>query len=652
MKKRHKFGLVVAALALALLATASPAQAQGKKDKDHGKKEKEHESEKQEKEHGKKEKEKEKNKGHDDRDNEEREEHDQRRPVVPPILEPPENQAVTFHAFAVGVQIYTWTQNATNPALFSWVFKAPEAVLFKPDDRDDVVGLHYAGPTWEHKDGSKVVGTVLQRSPSVDPNAIPWLLLQAASNEGDGKFSDVTYIQRVNTVGGIAPATAGDAMHLEARVPYTAEYYFYERQHTAADEVLDWNALFNRLIVTSTYVSAAAFRPAAIVHASMFDAVNGIERCYGPIHVTDPGPRGASRRAAVIQAAYASMLNLFPTQKAALDAQLAASLDNLNNHDDEDEDEDEDCAESVALGLAWGQHVADQIWAWRSTDGFDSSPSTYTGSTAVGKWRPTPTAFANGLFPSLAHTLPWVIPSPSSFRPPGPPALTSAKYTADYIEEKAIGELTSTVRTADQTTAARFWAGTALTFWNRAAASNVLRQHPSLLDTARIFALLNVAMADGAISCWEAKYHYELWRPITAIQLAATDGNPDTLEQAGWTPLIVTPPYPEYSSGHATVTGAAQAVLTLYFGNNLPVQGWSEALGESYVRSWPNFSSAADEANLARIWAGIHWRTAVVDARAAGNAIGAYVIANAAQPAHGRHEEHESKKHGKHKGHH
>ena len=207
------------------------------------------------------------------------------------------------------------------------------------------------------------------------------------------------------------------------------------------------------------------------------------------------------------------------------------------------------------------------------------------------------------------------------------------------------------MRTADQTTAARFWAGTALTFWNRAAASAAVRRPTSLLETARIFALLNVAMADGAISCWDAKYFYELWRPITAIRLASTDGNPDTEEQADWTPLIVTPPYPEYSSGHATVSGAGQAVLTIFFGNSPPVEGWSEALGEAYVRSWPNFSSAADEANLARIWAGIHWRTAVVDARAAGDAIGAYVMANAAQPVDGKHGEHDGK-HGKHKGHH
>ena len=146
-----------------------------------------------------------------------------------------------------------------------------------------------------------------------------------------------------------------------------------------------------------------------------------------------------------------------------------------------------------------------------------------------------------------------------------------------------------------------------------------------------MFALLNVAMADAAISCWEAKYLYELWRPITAIRLASTDGNPDTVEQADWTPLIVTPPYPEYSSGHATVSGAAQAVLTAYFGNLLWVVGTSEAL-PGIVRAWPNFSAAADEANVARIYEGIHFRTAVRDGRTAGNAIGAFVMADAALP--------------------
>jgi hypothetical protein len=212
--------------------------------------------------------------------------------------------------------------------------------------------------------------------------------------------------------------------------------------------------------------------------------------------------------------------------------------------------------------------------------------------------------------------------------------LASAEYAADFNEEKVIGELGSTVRTADQTEAARFWGSTALTFFNRAAADAARQRHTNLSENARLFALLNVAAADGVISCWDAKYFYEFWRPITAIRLAGTDGNPDTAEQADWTPLLVTPPYPEYSSGHATFVGVAHAVLTIFFGDDMPVEGTSEGL-PGVVRSWPNFTAAADEANEARIWGGIHFRTAVRDARHAGDAIGAFVVANAAQPVHG-----------------
>ena len=404
-----------------------------------------------------------------------------------------------------------------------------------------------------------------------------------------------------------------------------------------ADEVLDWNAVLRQAVVTAGLPGAHAFRPAAIVHASVFDAVNGIHGRYKPIYVTERGPREASPRAAAIQAAYASLLHLFPAQRTNLDAQLTTSLANLaKRNSDDDEDEGAEDAEAVALGLAWGQAVADKIWAWRSTDGFIPT-SSYTGSVAVAKWRPTPPAFANGLSPSLGVTTPWVIPSPSSFRPPGPPSLTSAQYATDFKEVKSLADTNSTTRTADQTQAARFWQGTALTVWNRTAAAASLRRHLTFEENARLFALLNVAMADGVISCWDAKYFFEFWRPYHAIRLASTDGNPDTEEQADWTPVIPHPPYPEYSSGHATITGAAHAVLTIYFGDNIPVQAWSEALGQSTIRSWPNFTAAADEANVARIWGGMHFRFSVHDARAAGDAIGAYVMAHAAQPIR-RHE--------------
>jgi hypothetical protein len=201
---------------------------------------------------------------------------------------------------------------------------------------------------------------------------------------------------------------------------------------------------------------------------------------------------------------------------------------------------------------------------------------------------------------------------------------------------KDIGSINSTVRTDDQTQSAKFWFGTALTFWNRAAAVNSVQNHLSLSQNARLFAWLNLAMADAAIACWDSKYFYNFWRPITAIRLADSDGNPNTAPQTDWTPLMTTPAYQEYVSGHATVTGAGQAVLTDYFGDDVPVSGWSETFGTSVVRNWPSFAATADEANLSRVWVGIHFRTAVVDGRALGDTVGAYVMKHALQRKHGR----------------
>jgi hypothetical protein len=179
------------------------------------------------------------------------------------------------------------------------------------------------------------------------------------------------------------------------------------------------------------------------------------------------------------------------------------------------------------------------------------------------------------------------------------------------------GEAGSLTRSADQTTSARFWGGTAAAFWNRAAASASRARHLSLSDNARLFALLNVAIADAVISAWDAKYHFELWRPITAIRLADTDGNPATLVQPGWTPLLTTPNYPEYDSGHQSNDGTAQYILTAYFGNDMPVEGFSEGF-PGVTLKFPNFKAAADDALMARIWAGIHFRTAMLDTRARG----------------------------------
>ena len=405
----------------------------------------------------------------------------------------------------------------------------------------------------------------------------------------------------------------------------------------SADEVLDWNAVTFRAIGVAATPGALQARLAAIVHVSMFDALNGVKRRFTPIHVEGEAPAGASRRAAIAQAAYTSLVGLFPAQSAAFAMDLETSLAEIAA------DAATENSESIALGRTWGEQVANEILAWRATDGLNPPGPPYLGSDEVGKWRPTPRPGANpgdpelpglpGSFPTLAHTTPFVIPSPSSFRPLGPPALTSEEYAADVNEVKLVGERVSTARTADQTESARFWAGTALSFWNRAAATAARARHTTLSENARLFALLNVAVADAVIAAWDSKYYFELWRPITAIRLASTDGNDATIEQSDWTPLVVTPPYSEYYSGHQSNSGPAQAILTAYFGN-MPVEGFSEGL-PGVTRSWPSFAAAADEALLARIWSGIHFRFAMFDTRVIAEQIADYVLTHAAQPLHG-----------------
>jgi hypothetical protein len=194
---------------------------------------------------------------------------------------------------------------------------------------------------------------------------------------------------------------------------------------------------------------------AAIVHTAVFDAVNGIDRRYTPIHVAPAGPAGASREAAAVQAAYVTLVQLYPTQKALFDARRAVSMAVLESHTSQ---------AAIASGVAWGQTVADAILAWRGADGFTPAPPPFLGAAVVGTWRPTPPACAPGAVPQFASMVPWVIGAPSQFRPAGPPALASARYTKDFNEVKTIGNISSTVRTPDQTVYAWFWNSTSANY--------------------------------------------------------------------------------------------------------------------------------------------------------------------------------------------
>jgi hypothetical protein len=390
-----------------------------------------------------------------------------------------------------------------------------------------------------------------------------------------------------------------------------------------ADEVTDWNQIMFQAALLEKTSPLVMTRVAAIVQASVFDAVNGIERRYTPIHVQAAAPRGASRRAAAVQAAYANLVRIYPNETSTFDDARSASLASILKGGGEDR------ASSVAAGIQWGQTVADAIWAWRSTDGFAPPPPPFLGRTDVGVWRPTPPAFAPGAGPQFAYMTPWVIQSPSQFRPAGPPALDSARYAEVFNETKNMGSMSSTLRSADQTLFSRFWnSSTASFYWDRIAILIGAQHHNTLSQNARLLAAVNVAMADAAIACWEAKYYYVFWRPVTAIPLADSDGNSLTAADPNWMPLFATPAHPEYPSGHSTVSSAAATVLAHYFGSNTSFSVDSDVM-LGVVRSFSSIDAALSEIRDARVFAGIHFRTACDDGQAVGTAVGNYVLANA-----------------------
>jgi len=408
-----------------------------------------------------------------------------------------------------------------------------------------------------------------------------------------------------------------------------------------ADDVTDWNQHMLRAGTVGGTSPLVMSRVAAIVQASVFDAVNGIDRKYMPVHVPPGGDAGASRRAAVVEAAYTALVALYPTQKSTFDARLAVSLTAIASDPHE-------TAVGIASGVAWGQTVANGILSWRATDGFTPAPAPFVGGNAVGEWRPTSPGLLPGAGPQFAYMTPWSISAPSQFRPGGPPALTSARYTADFNETKTMGSISSTIRSSDQTIYAWFWAASTATYiWNHLADSLILRderdenddsgrshnRRNSLLRNARLLALVDIAMADAAIACWEAKYYYVFWRPVTAIPLADTDGNSATISDPAWMPLFATPAHPEYPSGHSCVSGAAGAVLANHFGERTRIAVESDLM-PGVVRSFRSFSSALEEVKNARIFAGIHFRSATDDGQKVGVSVAEYVLDHTAQPVH------------------
>src|SRR5215469_2249779 len=401
-----------------------------------------------------------------------------------------------------------------------------------------------------------------------------------------------------------------------------------------ADEVTDWTQITMKAIVIAKAGAVAEGRDEAMVEVAMFDAVNGVKGHYSPVHVAPAAPKGTSERAAAVQAAYAILSKLFPAQQSTFDAARATSLDAILNVNGGDNRQAK-IQSSVDKGVVWGQQVADAIWVWRSTDGFTPPLPPFLGGTAIGQWRPTPPAFAPGAAPQVATMTPWVIASPSQFRAPGPPAMDSQLYARVYNETKTWGSATNSPRTADQTLLSQFWdSRSANYFWNQVGLQLAANQDMTLLNHARLFAALNTAMFDSLIGCFDSKYHFVFWRPVTAIQLGDSDPNLNTAGDPNWTPLIVTPPHPEYPSAHSCISSGGATVLAQFFGANTPFFVQSDTM-PGVTRSFTSFDDALQEIADARVFGGIHFRTATNDGRALGTAVGNYVLQNAFLPGQG-----------------
>jgi hypothetical protein len=398
----------------------------------------------------------------------------------------------------------------------------------------------------------------------------------------------------------------------------------------ASDPVLDWIAITNDTAIATASNPLATSRVLSLVSASVFDAVNGIETRYRPLHVAPNAPRHASARAAAVQAAYAMLIKIFPQLTASLTTQRDASIAALGAKENPN---------AINAGVTWGQKVADAMWAYRLSDGVAPPPPPFVGvlgivgsPAAIGVWRPTPTVNAPGAGPQYATMTPWVLKRPSQFRLPPPNALTSAAYAADYNEIKTMGVYSGSPRTADQSEFVLFWAGNTPLYWNRIAAQVASERSLTLTENAHLFGLLNVTMTDALIACWDSKYRYVFWRPITAIRAGDTDGNPATDPDPAWIPWLDffpggTPPHPEYPSGHSTVSGAAAAVLAGIFGDDTAFTVTSDV--RPGMRQFASFSAVVTEIADARVFGGIHFRTSCTRGNALGQAVASYVATHA-----------------------
>lgn len=390
-----------------------------------------------------------------------------------------------------------------------------------------------------------------------------------------------------------------------------------------ADVIIDWNNVLQEAIRVDAMNPLRSTRALAMTHTAMFDAVNSIDDTHFPYLVNLNVPSTTSREAAAAQAAHDVLLSVFPAQQATFATALSNSLSGIP------------AGPAKTDGIALGTSVAGSIIAARANDG-SATVTPYTPGTMPGQWRPTPPGNAAALGANWPTVTPWSIPSGSHYRDPvGPPALASVAYASAVNEVKAIGATNSATRTEDQTDASRFWASgggasNPTGHFNRIAQTVAAAEGNTLSKNARLFALLNLAQADTLIVTWDNKFHSNLWRPITAVQLADQDGNDATDADPNWTPLLTTPPYPSHSSGLSSIAGATGETLKQFYGtDNISFTTTSPGMGD---RMFTSFSDMSREAADSRLWGGIHFDFENDRGLGDGILVSQFVYANELQP--------------------
>jgi hypothetical protein len=379
----------------------------------------------------------------------------------------------------------------------------------------------------------------------------------------------------------------------------------------APDMVLDWNvnavnALSNAAAATppgAGYTPPVASIRLAMVQGAVYDAVNAIDGGHQPyLHGLPSAPASASEAAAAATAAHDVLVGLNPALpqnvRTSLDGLYAASLAGIPND------------QARTDGITIGGEVASAMLAARVGDG-QFVPYSFTPGTGVGQWRPELPVFLSDPFAWVSNVRPFTMTSTSQFRTEGPDSLTSAQYAADYNEVKALGPATGSSRTLQQTTEALFFSANPLVMDNRAFREVSAGHGLSIAQNARLFGMTSLASADALIGCWDNKDYWSFWRPITAIREAANDGNPATSPQAGWLPLLTEPPYPDEPSGYNCFSAAMLHSAKAFFGTDM-VSFQLASPATATTRSYDRFTFVLRDTIDARVWLGIHFRTADV----------------------------------------